>query len=340
MSAWGKSARYREGTVLPNPAIQAPGAAAPRIAALDMARGVALAAMAFYHLGWDLSSLRLIGPDVTASPGWQIAARLIAGSFLVLVGMGLVLAHGRGVGWRAFLRRLGLVVGAALLVTAVTAVAAPDGLIFFGILHCIAVSSVLALPFLRLAPWVTALLAALVVAAGLLVRAPFFDAPWLLWTGLGASVPATNDYVPVFPWFGWVLAGVAAARLGAPLLAGAAGWRPRSLPARILSWAGRHSLLVYLLHQPAMLAVLIPLSLKLGPNLEAAERSFARYFVFRCGETGAAPATCQAVLGCALEQLKGTEAWPRILQDLGWTGDEALLRDVTLACTREHRAVR
>ena len=304
-----------------------------RIAALDVARGLALLAMAAYHLAWDLSSLQLIEADVTTSPAWQIAARLIAGSFLSLVGISLVLAHGRGVQWRPFLRRLGLVGGAALTVTAATAIAVPQGLIFFGILHCIAVGSVLALPFLARPAWVSGLTAALALAVGNLVRHPAFGSAWLLPLGLSPMVPATNDYVPLLPWFGCVLAGVAAARLAALLLRRLAAWTPLARPWRALAFGGGHSLAVYLLHQPLLLSILVPLALALGPSPRAAEAGFRGSFIARCEQTGTAPAACQAVLACTLGRLRGTEAWERL--HLGWSEDERLVRDTTLACYAE-----
>jgi hypothetical protein len=89
----------------------------------------------------------LVETDVVASPGWSLFARAIAASFLTLAGVGLALAHGDGVRWRAFLRPLGIVAGAALGVTLATWVVFPDTFVFFGILHCIAASSLLALLF-------------------------------------------------------------------------------------------------------------------------------------------------------------------------------------------------
>jgi uncharacterized membrane protein len=234
----------------------------PRIQAVDMARGLALLAMAIYHFSWDLSFLELAAIPVMSDPGWKWFARIIAGSFLFLVGIGLVLAHGEGVRWRSFLKRLGVISAAAAGVTFATYLAFPLAYIYFGILHCIALSSVLALPFLRL-PWWTALAAAAaVLAIAELGPNDIFNRWALLWTGLGTRVPFSNDYVPIFPWFAPVLAGIGAARLTAPLLREStlARWRPHGPIGRALTFAGRHSLAVYLLHQPLLLAVLAPVA--------------------------------------------------------------------------------
>jgi uncharacterized membrane protein len=102
---------------------------------------------------------------------------------------------------------------------------------------------------------VTLIAAAATVAAPHYLRSPFFDDPWWWWTGLSESRPRSNDYVPVFPWFAAVLAGIAAAKIAerTGLLARLATMRaPRWMWP--LSFGGRHSLAVYLIHQPVLIA--------------------------------------------------------------------------------------
>src|SRR5690606_12024789 len=134
-------------------------------------------------------------------------------------------------------------------------IAVPDGFIFFGILHQIALASLLGLAFLRLPAAVTLIAAAAVVALPHYLHSEFFNDPWWWWTGLSEKRPRSNDYVPVFPWFGAVLAGIAAAKIAEQtgLLA-----KLTTLRARRWAWplvfGGRHSLAVYLIHQPVLIA--------------------------------------------------------------------------------------
>ena len=144
-----------------------------RIDAIDIARGVALVAMAIYHFTWDLEFFGYVPPAMTAVGGWKLFARCIASSFLFLVGVSLFLGHARGIRWKGFLRRLAMVAGAALAITLVTYIAVPTGFIFFGILHQIALASVLGLAFLRLPAVVTLLAAAAVIAAPHYLRSAF-----------------------------------------------------------------------------------------------------------------------------------------------------------------------
>ena len=92
----------------------------PRIEAIDVARGVALLAMATYHFSWDLEFFGYLEPGTTAHGALKIYARCIASSFLFLVGVSLFLAHGNGIRRRSFLIRFAMVAGAALAISLVT----------------------------------------------------------------------------------------------------------------------------------------------------------------------------------------------------------------------------
>ena len=73
--------------------------------------------MAVYHFAWDLSFFSLADFGVTENPLWIAFARSIAGSFLALVGVGLYLAHGDGVRWPGFRRRVAVIAFWALAIS-------------------------------------------------------------------------------------------------------------------------------------------------------------------------------------------------------------------------------
>ena len=309
---------------------QARTAASQRWDAIDVARGIAIAAMIVYHFSWDLSFLQLIGTNILQMPAWRWFARGIAGSFLVLAGFGLALAHVQGFRRMSFVKRLMKVGGAALAVTLVTYFAFPESYIFFGILHCIAVSSVLALPFLRLNPALTFVLAVFCLIAPWLFTSPAFDAPWLDWLGLGASDPVTNDYVPIFPWFGLVLIGVAAGKL---LLAqretlGLARWRADNPFFKLLVWAGRKSLPIYLTHQIILLGLLYGIAQIVGPNPSAACRQI-------CLMQNGNPALCPSVCSCILQQVPERDLWQRLLANKAAAEDDTRISRAAQQCMRQ-----
>ncbi len=135
-----------------------------RYLAVDIARTGALAGMVVFHFVYDLDLFGWL-PRGTSATGWfWYHARIVAGSFLFLAGLSLWLAHGQGIRWGAFWRRLAMVGGAAAAVTVVTHFALPGLTIFYGILHSIAVSSLVGLLFLRLPALLTLAVAAAVFA--------------------------------------------------------------------------------------------------------------------------------------------------------------------------------
>ncbi|TIY10607.1 MAG: DUF1624 domain-containing protein, partial [Mesorhizobium sp.] len=177
---------------IPTPTVQD---RSKRIIAIDVARGVALLAMASYHFTWDLEFFGYTDPGLTAFGWWKFYARCIASTFLFLVGVSLFLAHGKQIRWNGFWKRFAMVAGAALAISAATRLATPDSFIFFGILHEIALASLLGLAFLRLPALLTLVVAAFVITAPLYLRSEIFDHPALWWVGLSATNPRSNDYV-------------------------------------------------------------------------------------------------------------------------------------------------
>lgn len=278
-----------------------------RIPALDIARGAALLAMVIYHTGWDLSALGLAGAGLRENPLWQLFGHLIAASFLMLAGVSLHLAHGAGFHRSAFLKRLGLVAGAAALVTVATWYLFPQQFIFFGILHAVTLGSVLALPFLH-APLVLVVLAAgLTFVLPQLVSNAALSSPWLVWLGLGNEVPPTQDFVPVFPWFGFVLLGVFLARVVE--LSRFAAPEPARQPARLASLAGQHSLAVYLVHQPLIYGALWLLAQATSVPMDKDMRDFLTSCSTECTSNGGAPLVCTRICTCAAESLKTEKLW-------------------------------
>jgi uncharacterized membrane protein len=224
----------------------------PRLIPLDAARTAALVAMVIFHFTFDLALFGHIPGETMFQPFWYYFPRAIAGSFLFLSGVSLWLAHGRGIRWPAFWKRFAKVAGAALLVSLASIWFVPGGTILFGILHAIAAMSLIGLLFLRL-PWpVTLAIAGVLFAAAWGPRSPAFNPLWLVWTGLAETRPNMGDYVPLVPWAAPALAGIAFAK------ALRVDTWARTSPSRavdLLTFPGRHSLVIYLIHQPILIGL-------------------------------------------------------------------------------------
>jgi uncharacterized membrane protein len=272
-----------------------------RLVLLDAARGFAVVAMVAYHLVWDLGNFDYIDPFFPYSLQFKSAGHAIALSFLFIAGVSLVLAQERNASFGPFWRRLTRLAAAAALVSLGTYLVFPQSFVFFGILHCIAAASLLAAPFLFL-PWPAALVAA--AAAFLAPRflaAPVFDAAWLSWIGLSTVEPSTNDYRPLLPWSGALLAGMAFAKFPGALHALGAVPAPREGVARIagaLRWLGRHSLAIYLQHQPLLFGVFLALARLSAPSEDQFANNFVAACETRCEADGGAIEVCSAACLC------------------------------------------
>lgn len=232
-------------------------ATSPRIDEVDALRGIGIAAVVLFHFFFDLHFLSLSAQNPYEGP-YLMLQRFAASTMIVTAGISIALsrasAEAKGVSFvhKAFQRFLFLA-GVAGLITLATWIYPNKGFIVFGIIHFMAVSTLLALPFARLA-WPNLILAVLLFLAEPFVRAQALGTPWLLWLGLPPKDFFTFDYFPLIPWFGLILLGIFAGNRyflrGHRLLRGF-----RRFPEPLL-WLGRKSLLVYLLHQPILLALL------------------------------------------------------------------------------------
>jgi uncharacterized membrane protein len=220
-----------------------------RAQAIDVARGAALVAMIVYHAAWFATDKALVTLDLQAL-GWHLFQRSIAASFFLLVGVSLALARPRAAEAAG---RIARIAACAIVVTATSVVLDPQRVVTFGILHNIAVSSLLVLPALRLGAW-NVLPGTILVVLGTVVELP--GHPLLDWTGIGEAPAPAFDFQPLLPWLGVVLWGTALGKVlrgpwGEPVLT----WHSESGAARGLAFLGRHSLVVYMAHVPILFGI-------------------------------------------------------------------------------------
>lgn len=240
---------------------------------IDALRGLAVVMMVIYHFAYDLHFFQ-VTDMVFRNRFWFYFQRTIATTFIGLVGVSLTISYNRaiqsgrqeGVLFRKFFRRGLRIFGWGMLITLVTWFVLGRRLaVTFGILHFIGLSIVLAYPFLT-RYWLNLSLGLVLIGLGKVLQRQAFDWPWLVWLGFEPANHFYVDYFPVVPWFGVVLLGVF---VGRTLYKG--NRRAVVLPdlsnlwlVRFLQWWGQRSLTVYLIHQPILFAILIPLLLLLG----------------------------------------------------------------------------
>lgn len=289
---------------------------ASRLAVIDLARGMAVVAMVIYHFSWDLSWFGFVQWPVAQGTGWRIFAGSIAGSFLFLAGVSIDLAHHQAIRWQAFWRRFAMIVAAAAGVSLVTYFAFGDSFVRFGILHSIAIASLIALPFTRLPLWMAPVAALVFLTLPLWATSSVFDGQLWLWTGLGSTGFASVDYVPVAPWAGVTLAGLTLSKgfrsLGV--------WQKLSAPGlerafgKYICLAGRHSLAIYLLHQPVLYGLVWTVA-QVTPEMDRAGNAFIRNCTIACQETYASPDACHAACTCTVDRLVAEDIWEDLNKD-------------------------
>ena len=226
-----------------------------RIWELDVLRGIMILGVVVVHLLFDLQYF--LGIDVVKHPLLQHCLDRCGFLFVILSGLSVTLG-------KHHIKRGLQVFGCGMLITAVTAGMYFLGfvdkfiIIYFGVLHLIGVCMLLWTAFRRLPPWAAALLGAGFVVLGVYLRSVQLGSFWLV--PLGVTFPgfSSSDYFPLFPHLGWFLLG---ASLG-PLLykekRSRLPWRYQNCAAaRFFGFCGRHSLWIYLIHQPILYSILM-----------------------------------------------------------------------------------
>ena len=224
---------------------------------LDALRGVAMLWMAAFHFAFDLNHFGLLDPrqDFYRDPLWTTQRTAIVSLFLFTAGVGQALALDAGQAPARFWRRWAQIAGCALLVSVGSALMFPQSWISFGVLHGIALMLIVVRFAAPLGGWLWPLgLVAIVLPQ--LVQHAWFDTRWTNWIGLVTRKPVTEDYVPLLPWLGVMLWGLAAGRW---LLAHRRGVLAGALPRVIAPVAalGRWPLSFYMLHQPVLIGAIL-----------------------------------------------------------------------------------
>ncbi len=207
--------------------------------------------MVAYHTAYDLQHFYSWDIDVF-SGGWKMLQLTVASLFLLLVGASSSISH------RHPLKRFIKIGAAALFVSIATYIIDPETYVRFGILHLIAVSAVILPPLRRLNAWLIVPGIALILPRDLIASIDI-DSSFLIPFGIRLDGFTTVDYFPIVPWFGVILMGCGIGHLLFTRYANRKIFRLeagklRSLEA--LSWPGRHSLLLYLIHQPIIIGLL------------------------------------------------------------------------------------
>jgi uncharacterized membrane protein len=235
-----------------------------RIFLLDFFRGCAVCGMILFHLLWDINFFSII-PIALYSGFIGAFQQLVLFSFVFLSGFSLIVSFQRTKSnfFSKWVWRVLFLFAVAFAITFVSWFLFPAQPILFGVIHLVAFSTLISLPLLK-HKRLSIICSVFILASPFLLQISSFAIPPLFFFGFAFSPPAL-DFVPVFPWAGVFLLGVFFAQnLVKNGLLVFKFFALNSKPFSFVSFLGRHSLLVYLLHQIILFPLVFLVSLLLG----------------------------------------------------------------------------
>lgn len=235
-----------------------------RVMMLDLLRGGAMILVVAYHLLYDLVFIAGVSLPHWLTPRTPIVEGVHAGFLWVLFAVsGICSGYSRNL-----LRRGVWLYLAGCAVTLVTVLWIPDFTIVFGVISCFGACMVLTAlceKVLDRIPWPLLIALGVVLwmvfahfSKGVLhlgvrdVALSFPDVEYLYPLGIKSSTFSSADYFPIIPFFFMFLAGRGLYR---PIAKGSFPKWFYASHCRPLEWIGRHSLIIYAVHQPLLIGI-------------------------------------------------------------------------------------
>lgn len=213
-----------------------------RFEIVDFFRGIAVLLMIFFHFSYDLNLFKYIHINILEDDFWFFLPRIIVFIFMFCAGMSLYIAYPKEIHWKKFGLRQSKLLFFAIIISLVTYFLFPENWIYFGTLHAIFLCSFLAIPFLKTPK--------LNFALFLILFVPTWAGDWT-WPWIKMNHPSM-DYIEPFPWLGAMLLGISMGHFQLQRFK-----IPSFRIFKYISWAGKHSLWIYLIHQPILFGCLL-----------------------------------------------------------------------------------
>lgn len=216
-----------------------------RIWELDFFRGIALAAMVYFHVVYDMKEF-FNYPVVYLSGINYYIGKLSVILFILISGVSCSLS-------RSNMKRGLKLLGIALLVSLFSYLYNPDFVIKFGIIHFFAASLMLYPVLNKLNNIFLFLLGTLIIYLNTVLSRITVPNDYLFPFGVTSPGFVSSDYYSLIPWLGLFLYGMV---LGRVLYKEKTSLFRFEIPNNIISYLGRHTLVLYIIHQPIILALL------------------------------------------------------------------------------------
>jgi len=231
-----------------------------RIHAIDFIKGFDIILMVLFNYSITLDYFKLL--KIPSGYLYHYLLPIsIASIFIFMSGVTAYISyekHGEELTGRYFIRGMKLLFF-AFLITLFTYVFVRPNTIFFGILHFFAVASFL-IPFFIKYHNLNLIAGFSIILSGVYLQQQTFNSPYLLWVGFVPDNFSTFDYFPLVPWLGVILLGI---YYSGYIVKKIAGIKFSSEFPKIFMFLGKHSLFIYLIHQPVLILLLIVSGFKL-----------------------------------------------------------------------------
>jgi len=224
-----------------------------RIELLDLWRTVAIVCMIIYHLLYDLAAFGFISREQFFSPGLNALQLFICCSFILVSGISSRFSKNN-------VRRGAIVLGASIIVSIGGFVVGEP--ILFGVLSFLGCAMII-YGFIgkyidKASGYATpVILLALFFLTGYWTSNTIVNVKFLFPLGFAHVGFSSSDYFPIMPWLFLFLLGT---WLGGLIKKHSdVDWLYTKLP-QWLTFPGRHSLIIYLMHQPVLYGITILLT--------------------------------------------------------------------------------
>ncbi len=218
-----------------------------RYPVIDTIRSIAVILMIIFHLFFDLNNHNLISIDFQEETFWFIFPRVIVALFLFCVGISLSLDHEIQINKRKLLKRTLKLGFLALLISIASYYYEPKRWIFLGIIHAILILSIIGACMAKFRN-ISLVLGIVSLTIHFILLATIGD--YSIINFPFSSYGQSMDYIPIYPWIGVVLIGIWAKKILCKPFCSTIALGP-------LNILGRHSLLIYLLHQPTLIGIIL-----------------------------------------------------------------------------------
>ncbi len=220
---------------------------------IDALRGFAIINMILYHALWDVNyifGVKIVWYTSNIGYVWQ---QMICCTFIFVSGLCFPLGKHK-------LKRGLITLGCSAIISIVTVLFMPQNIVLFGILSLIGSSIVITIPCERLLQKINCYLGFVAFVAAFVLAKNFASYPQWLYSNLFTAYLGfppqgfvSMDYFPLIPWLFLFISGYFACSIFKkhnlmPLM--------NKIKCRPLQWAGRHSLVIYMVHQPVIYVLL------------------------------------------------------------------------------------